>query len=507
MTRLASSTLRSKILVSSVLITTLMLLALGSFMMFRNKAILSQALADKAAVLIDFNAKVGGTYINNFDTPALELLVKEALKNPIVKWIVFLDANGKALTQNSQEQPPTSTSVLLMKEIKDQEGKAIIGKLKLCYSTQILATQFRNDLFVVGASILLGGLIIVLALYLIVTLATKPLLGVLSEITESSKLVASGSSQIALSSQSLASGASEQAAALEESTASLETMLSITRHNVENTGNVNTLIKDAGQVVLQANQSMAELIRSMQQISQASQETSKIIKTIDEIAFQTNLLALNAAVEAARAGEVGAGFAVVADEVRNLALRAAKAARNTAELIEGTVSKVKGGSSLVDKSNAAFVQVAASVEKINALIDEISEASSQQADGISLINKAVSSVDVVVQATAASAEESAALGQELKFQAGTLKGVVDKLSTVVGRRQQEASVVEQSIVVSKTLPRPAIPRRPASNPRALPARGIATDRIRLADQSSKQPRSAEVIPFDDDDHLDFKDFG
>jgi methyl-accepting chemotaxis protein len=34
---------------------------------------------------------------------------------------------------------------------------------------------------------------------------------------------------------------------------------------------------------------------------------------------------------------------VVADEVRNLAMRAADAARNTADLIETTLKKVKGG--------------------------------------------------------------------------------------------------------------------------------------------------------------------
>jgi hypothetical protein len=97
-----------------------------------------------------------------------------------------------------------------------------------------------------------------------------------------------------------------------------------------------------GMGIEQANQSMTDLTRSMDEISKASEETSKIIKTIDEIAFQTNLLALNAAVEAARAGEAGAGFAVVADEVRNLALRAAEAAKNTAELIEGTVGLMMG---------------------------------------------------------------------------------------------------------------------------------------------------------------------
>jgi len=97
-----------------------------------------------------------------------------------------------------------------------------------------------------------------------------------------------------------------------------------------------------------------------------------------EIAFQTNLLALNAAVEAARAGEAGAGFAVVADEVRNLAMRAADAAKNTAELIEGIVKKVGGGSELVSTTNEAFGKVAESAGQVGSLVAEISEASKEQ---------------------------------------------------------------------------------------------------------------------------------
>ena len=113
----------------------------------------------------------------------------------------------------------------------------------------------------------------------------------------------------------------------------------MTRQNADNAGQANSMMIETREVMDMANQSMTELTGAMGEISVASEETAKIIKTIDEIAFQTNLLALNAAVEAARAGEAGAGFAVVADEVRNLAIRSAEAAKNTANLIEGTVKR------------------------------------------------------------------------------------------------------------------------------------------------------------------------
>ncbi|MEI7639684.1 MAG: methyl-accepting chemotaxis protein, partial [Syntrophus sp. (in: bacteria)] len=116
--------------------------------------------------------------------------------------------------------------------------------------------------------------------------------------------------QSLMTAEVLSEAASEQAAAIEETSASLDEMASMTRRNASNTAEANGLMNTAKLAIQKANISMADLTVSMKQIASSSEQTQKIVKSIDEIAFQTNLLALNAAVEAARAGEAGAGFAV-----------------------------------------------------------------------------------------------------------------------------------------------------------------------------------------------------
>jgi methyl-accepting chemotaxis protein len=259
---------------------------------------------------------------------------------------------------------------------------------------------------------------------------SRPITRVTEGLSAGADQVASAADEVAAASQSLAEGASEQAASLEETSSSMEEMASMTRQNATNANQANVLIAQTSKVVQEANSSMTALTDSMQTIAAASEETQKIIRTIDEIAFQTNLLALNAAVEAARAGDAGAGFAVVADEVRNLALRAAEAAGNTQLLIEGTVSKIKGGLDLVVGTADAFTQVTGEVQRIKALIGEVAAASNEQAQGIEQINKALAEMDRVVQQNAANAEESSAASEELTAQARHLMAFVHNLMSL-----------------------------------------------------------------------------
>jgi methyl-accepting chemotaxis protein len=280
-----------------------------------------------------------------------------------------------------------------------------------------------------------AAFILVANFVLVARKLTNPLQRATGTLNQGSDQIAGAAGQIESACQSLASGATEQAASIEETSSSLEEMASMTRQNADNAGQANQIMQETNAMVTQASAAMADLTRSMEEIAQASEETQKIIRTIDEIAFQTNLLALNAAVEAARAGEAGAGFAVVADEVRNLALRAADSSRNTAALIEGTVSRIGEGVALVASTGEAFQAVKANSARVGDLISEIATASSEQAQGIEQVNSAVSEMNHVTQQNAAIAEESASASTEIHSEIVHIReGIRDVTDLVDGGR-------------------------------------------------------------------------
>jgi len=351
------------------------------------------------------------------------------------------------------------------------EGSAIVGEVNTSISDETEynrrnGARFTAEAAATGARLKwLTWLVLVLsvglgsgALFLMVRSLTRVLRQTVSELLEGAGQVANASAQVASSSQALAQGSSEQAASLEETSASSEEITSMTRKNAENSATAAALMTDVDHRVTEGNQTLEEMMQSMQEITGSSDKISKIIKVIDEIAFQTNILALNAAVEAARAGEAGMGFAVVADEVRSLAQRSAQAARDTAALIEESITKSNEGGTRLERVAAVIRAITESTVKVKTLVDEVNLGSQEQARGIEQISKAIAQMDQVTQNTAASAEQGASASEELSAQAEAMDHAVRKLSRLVDAgeetRVRSPLPAKRTAVSSKRLPTP-----------------------------------------------------
>ena len=308
---------------------------------------------------------------------------------------------------------------------------ALVGALVVTFivgaliATHDVALSLRVAEMAVALSFIVVVVILVLRSRLI-----RPLGGMVQDLAEESTHIQSATEQVVGDTELLTRVTAAQAASIEQMSATVEELASMTRRNADHAQQTDRLMGETRGAVTQATDSMRGLVGSIQEIKRSSVDTSRIVKSIDGIAFQTNILALNAAVEAARAGEHGAGFAVVAEEVRTLAQRAADAARDTSALIEETTRHVTQAAGLVEHTRERFDQVNDHVSQSSGFVSQIAEASAEQARGIDQLNVAFTEIDKIVQQTVSSAEHADAAAHQMTSASRQMTAIIGGLRAI-----------------------------------------------------------------------------
>jgi methyl-accepting chemotaxis protein len=304
-------------------------------------------------------------------------------------------------------------------------------------------------------------------------------------LTSTTHAVKTAAGEITNSSQDLAQRTESQAAAIEETAASMHEVTTTVKQNADNAQAANQLAVAARDTAEKGGSVVADAVAAVSRIEDSAQKISDIVGLIDEIAFQTNLLALNASVEAARAGEAGKGFAVVAQEVRALAQRSANASKDIKALITESNAQVKTGATLVNQTGGSLTEIVTAIKKVSDIVAEIAAASREQATGLDQINTAVGSMDEMTQRNAALVEESTAAAQTLNNQAVQLAELVGFFRVDSGMTHAAPAAATPAARPAAATPKPAA-KAPATAKKPAPAAAPAAAAAKPADDQDWQ---------------------
>lgn len=188
-------------------------------------------------------------------------------------------------------------------------------------------------------------------------------------------------------------------------------------------------------------------VAESEQVNHISELTNEIL----EIANKTNLLALNASIEAARAGDAGKGFAVVADEISKLAANSKETAGNIQQISDIVTTAVKtladNAIQVIEFINEnvladydAYVETGAKYENTALLIEEMlvnfSSGANKLNEVVGDMTERINSISSSVQESSNAINMSAASSTEI---VGEIQGINEAMekNTEVTRQLNE----------------------------------------------------------------------
>jgi methyl-accepting chemotaxis protein len=272
------------------------------------------------------------------------------------------------------------------------------------------------------------------------------------EINEAALRLSSSANEVLTASTQHESSSTEQAAAIHETTETMEELKHASAQIAENAGAVARVAEETLNSARSGRGAIGEFIEAMQQIRAdgiaVSESITKllrrvermgtVVEVIDEIADRSDLLALNAALEGSRAGEAGKGFSIVAAEMRRLAENVLDSTKEIKNLITEIREATAAAASAADASRTATERgerlgsvAASAVEGILAGVQETSDAArvinlatQQQRTATEQVVASMAEIEDVTRQTTQASRQATAAAAELTQLAGRLSDLI-----------------------------------------------------------------------------------
>lgn len=215
---------------------------------------------------------------------------------------------------------------------------------------------------------------------------------------------------------SQSTGASEQAAAVNETTATLQEIKSTSSQTLEKAkmlGKMSERTREESEQGVEAVKKCVEGMSAIRErvegiahtilaLSEQTQQIGEITEAVTGLAQQLKMLALNASIEAAKAGESGKGFGVVATEVKELAEQSQQSTAQVQKILQDirhatdrAVMATEEGGKGVDRGVELVAQTGETMRKLGEVIRETTLASQQI---VAAVGQEVAGIDQVTVA-------------------------------------------------------------------------------------------------------------